>query len=237
MSGKAKTIGVIVASVVAVGGVMSVIDNVSEKKEMNAFIGSEYTTTQQIITETESETFVRFVPVVEITGRDQISDRAIEVATTLLETGEITEFVSDQIIEVVTTSLEIENRTKEVATTKKLEQPTETTTKTETTIKADTTTKTEITTAETPIKVTSGLVFGINEDATVSIKAKPNTDYSIKVYYNSGPSKAAGLITKKSDKNGNVSWTWRIGPNTASGTYSIVIRGGGQEIEKHFTVK
>ena len=128
MSGKAKTIGIIVASVVAVGGVMSVIDNVSEKKEMNAFIDSEYTTTQQIITETESETFVRFVPVVEITGRDQISDRAIEVATTLLETGEITEFVSDQIIEVVTTSLETENRTKEVATTQKTEQPTETTT-------------------------------------------------------------------------------------------------------------
>ena len=64
------------------------------------------------------------------------------------------------------------------------------------------------------------------EYAYISMQGEPNTDYSITVIYNSGPSTAAGLYTKTSDSNGNVSWEWKVGTRTASGTYPIIISGG-----------
>lgn len=88
----------------------------------------------------------------------------------------------------------------------------------------------------TPIEVNGDMVFSRNEIATVSITAKPNTTYSITVYYSSGASKADGLENKTSDANGNVSWSWKIGGRTKPGTYNIVITGGGQTLEKTFTV-
>ncbi len=72
--------------------------------------------------------------------------------------------------------------------------------------------------------------------AYVSIHGKPNTDYSITVTYKSGPSTAEGLYTKTSDSNGNVSWEWKVGTKTSSGTYPIRISGGGQSISENFTV-
>ena len=60
--------------------------------------------------------------------------------------------------------------------------------------------------------------------ATLSIKGKPNTEYSISVYYSTAASKADGLENKTSDSNGNISWTWKVGGRTNSGTHKIVIK-------------
>ena len=86
------------------------------------------------------------------------------------------------------------------------------------------------------ITVTSGLVFRRNQYATVSIKAMPNTLYTIVVIYKSGPSTAEGLYPKTSNSQGVVSWTWKIGGRTSPGTYRITIEGGGARIDKYFTV-
>ena len=75
-----------------------------------------------------------------------------------------------------------------------------------------------------------------NEDATITIKGKPNTVYSIAVYYQSGKSKAKGLENKVSNSSGVVSWTWHVGGKTQSGKKGIVINGGGQTLKVSFSV-
>lgn len=75
-----------------------------------------------------------------------------------------------------------------------------------------------------------------NDDATITIKGKPNTEYSIAVYYQSGKSKAKGLENKVSNSNGVVSWTWHVGGKTQSGKKGIVINGGGQTLKLSFSV-
>ena len=79
-------------------------------------------------------------------------------------------------------------------------------------------------------------VIARNKKATVEITGRPNTEYSIKVHYKSGPSKASGLEAKVSDANGYVTWTWRVGSNTAPGTYRIEISDGEESITLYFTV-
>lgn len=79
--------------------------------------------------------------------------------------------------------------------------------------------------------------FRRNEDATIKIQGKPNTQYSISVYYSSGPSKADGLEPKMSDADGYVSWTWHVGGSTSTkGTKRLTISGGGEKFETTFTV-
>lgn len=72
--------------------------------------------------------------------------------------------------------------------------------------------------------------------ASISIKGKPNTQYSIAVHYSSGISKASGLKAKTSDANGNASWSWKIGAKTKSGTYDVVISNGTDEIDSSVTI-
>ena len=114
------------------------------------------------------------------------------------------------------------------------------TTKTTSATRSTTTTRTTraTTTTTTPqsIQTNDSFVFHRNEEATVSIVGKPYTKYSITVYYKSGPSTAEGLEDKISDANGNVSWTWQIGGRTSPGTYRLVITGGGESIEREFTI-
>lgn len=76
------------------------------------------------------------------------------------------------------------------------------------------------------LSVTSPVEGGQN--ATLSAKGKPNTEYDIKVVYSSGESSAKGLENKKADANGNVSWTWKVGAKTKPGTYTITVKGGGE---------
>ena len=74
------------------------------------------------------------------------------------------------------------------------------------------------------------------ETASIKIQGKPNTTYSITVRYNSGNSTASGLYDKTSDSKGNVSWSWKVGTRTSSGTYKIRISGGGENFSTTFTV-
>lgn len=75
-----------------------------------------------------------------------------------------------------------------------------------------------------------------NETGTVKIKGKPNTEYSITVYYKSGASTAKGLETKTSNSEGYVSWTWKVGGRTSLGTFRIVVSGGGDKETVNFTI-
>ncbi len=87
----------------------------------------------------------------------------------------------------------------------------------------------EITVISYPKRIKNG------ETATLTIKGLPNTEYSIKVYYSSGASKAAGLENKISDSNGNVSWKWRIGSRTNEGEHKIEISGKDVSTVLYFT--
>lgn len=76
-----------------------------------------------------------------------------------------------------------------------------------------------------------------NQDATVTIKGKPNTEYNIFVYYSSGYSEADGLENKISDSNGNVTWTWHVGGSTGLGDNKrITVTGGDESITSYFEV-
>lgn len=74
-----------------------------------------------------------------------------------------------------------------------------------------------------------------NENATLTIIGKPNTEYKISVYYSTSASTASGLEKKTSDANGDVSWTWKVGGKTNAGEHRIVISGGDEKIETSFT--
>lgn len=76
---------------------------------------------------------------------------------------------------------------------------------------------------------------GRNETATLSIKGKPNTEYTINVYYSTQASTASGLEKKTSDNDGVVVWSWKIGGSTKGGAHRIVIIGGDERAETTFT--
>lgn len=86
----------------------------------------------------------------------------------------------------------------------------------------------------TLVDVTKNVVRA-GETATLTIKGKPNTQYSIDVFYSTKASEAQGLESKTSDNNGNVTWSWKVGTNTTPGTHQIKIVGGGETIETSFT--
>ena len=76
-----------------------------------------------------------------------------------------------------------------------------------------------------------------NADATLVIRGKPNTEYTLVIRYNSGDSTAAGLGKKTSDASGVVSWTWKVGSRTASGTYpATVTDSNGERFIVHFAI-
>ena len=87
------------------------------------------------------------------------------------------------------------------------------------------------------IEVLSELSFKRNQTATVTVKGKANTLYSIEVYYSSGKSTAAGLEDKTSDENGQVSWTFKVGGRTTPGEYKMIISDGNETAELKFTVE
>ena len=104
------------------------------------------------------------------------------------------------------------------------------------------TTTPETTTPETSVPPVSVLSVtyvsspvGRNETATLSIKGKPNTEYTISVYYSTQASTASGLEKKTSDGDGVVVWSWKIGGSTKGGAHKIVITGGDERVETTFT--
>ncbi len=76
-----------------------------------------------------------------------------------------------------------------------------------------------------------------NEIVTVTVKGLPNTMYTIVVQYHSGhESEANGLGEAMSDKNGNVTWTWKVGGKTGFGLSRFIVRGGGTQATHEFEV-
>ena len=126
------------------------------------------------------------------------------------------------------TTLKPTTTTKPATTTTSTSQTTATTTKRSTTTK-----RTTITAAPssgiTLVDITSPAPR--NSFATIRIKGKPNTEYSIRVYYSTTASTADGLENKISDADGYVSWTWKIGGRTKPGSHRIKITGGGETFE------
>ena len=91
------------------------------------------------------------------------------------------------------------------------------------------------TSSSSKITITRGAgTVGRGYTAYLSIKGKPNTDYTLTVYYPSGPSEAAGVGTTKTDSSGNASWAWKVGTRTTPGTHTIEISGDGQSITTSF---
>ena len=74
-----------------------------------------------------------------------------------------------------------------------------------------------------------------NETATLTIKGKPNTDYTISVYYSTTASRAQGLEEKTSDSGGYVTWEWKVGGQTTAGQHKITIKGENESITTFFT--
>ena len=69
--------------------------------------------------------------------------------------------------------------------------------------------------------LTSPVSKGAN--ASITIQTSPGANCSITVIYKSGPSSAAGLYPKTAGGDGVVSWTWKVGTRTTSGTWPIKI--------------
>lgn len=93
----------------------------------------------------------------------------------------------------------------------------------------------EIDATEITISKTETVYCG--DMANISVKVEPNTEYHIAVYYSSGRSNADGLGKKTSDKDGYISWSWRIGSRTHAGEYRIEIYNSEKTYVTSFVVK
>ena len=71
------------------------------------------------------------------------------------------------------------------------------------------------------VSLTSPIKAGAT--AKLVVKTSPAANCTITVYYKSGPSSASGLGAKQADGSGNCSWSWKVGPSTAAGTWSITV--------------
>ena len=72
--------------------------------------------------------------------------------------------------------------------------------------------------------------------ATLSIRGTPYVTYRIEVYYSTTVSSAKGLEPKAADADGTVTWSWKVGTRTKSGSHRIVIRGeNGETLSLSFT--
>lgn len=74
------------------------------------------------------------------------------------------------------------------------------------------------------------------KNALVTVRGLPNTEYSISVTYSTSESVAQGLEAKYSDKDGKVTWEWRVGNQTKPGAYTIEIKSKTEKITVYFNV-
>src|SRR5438309_150016 len=77
--------------------------------------------------------------------------------------------------------------------------------------------------------------------ARLEIQTAAGAVCNILVVYKAGPSQARGLEPKVADARGQISWVWRVGTNTSSGTWPILVECafGNQraETQTEFTVR
>jgi outer membrane biosynthesis protein TonB len=76
-----------------------------------------------------------------------------------------------------------------------------------------------------------------NEDVTITVSGAPNTEYRLRVFYTKSESGSGSLGVKTSGADGQVSWTWQIGPGTDPGACYATISGGNENIRHNFTVE
>lgn len=67
--------------------------------------------------------------------------------------------------------------------------------------------------------------------ASITIQTAPGASANIEVDYKSGPSHASGLGEKTADSSGHVMWSWKIGTNTTSGDWPVIITSNGHTIQ------
>lgn len=76
-----------------------------------------------------------------------------------------------------------------------------------------------------------------NTEATIQMKGKPDTEYTLSVTYKSGPSKSKGLGAKTSDESGIVEWSWKIGAKTSLDFQPVItVTGDGNTFSTKITV-
>lgn len=66
--------------------------------------------------------------------------------------------------------------------------------------------------------------------AEIVICGKPDTEYTIRVTYSSGISKAKALKPQLSDNQGYVAWIWTVGVKTKAGSYPVEILENGATV-------
>ena len=71
------------------------------------------------------------------------------------------------------------------------------------------------------VSLTSPVVAG--SDASLTVKVSPSARCTIQVIYDTVISKARGLGPKT---GGSITWRWRVGSNTHSGRWPIIVRCG-----------
>ena len=69
------------------------------------------------------------------------------------------------------------------------------------------------------------------KESEIKIKGEANKEYSIKLYYASGISKAKGLESKISDNDGYVTWNFKVASNVKKGKYKFIINDEEFEYE------
>ena len=83
------------------------------------------------------------------------------------------------------------------------------------------------------VGLTSPVAAG--SSATLTASVLPRTvSCEITVFYESGPSKAAGLSAERPSLAGRVSWTWKVGSSTTAGRWPIVVACGAAGTMKTF---
>jgi hypothetical protein len=77
-----------------------------------------------------------------------------------------------------------------------------------------------------PLDVTKGSMsspVAKGGKATLTIHTAVGADCKIVVEYDSGPSKASGLVERTADAAGDVSWTWTVGQTTKAGKWPVTV--------------
>lgn len=76
--------------------------------------------------------------------------------------------------------------------------------------------------------ISSTLNVPRRSEASVTIQTKPGTTGTIEVDYKSGPSHAKGLQLQTANSSGQITWSWKVGSNTAPGSWPVKISAGGK---------
>lgn len=75
------------------------------------------------------------------------------------------------------------------------------------------------------------------ETVTMTIQGRSGIVYNIAATYKYDGRYVSSSQTRKSDKDGIITWTWKVGDKTNPGIYPIAVTGGGQTLLTTYRVK